>query len=347
MCKNIDLFDICLKEKYINEDIYNYLSKNVAVKCVQNFDKKKISVIIPTYKREKLLYECIESIIKQSYQNFEIIVVDDFSLDNIDELLQKRFNDNRIRTIVNQNNSGAGISRKNGFLASSGDYIIFCDDDDYFIDFTYFQNIIDIFENESISMICSNSFVFDECTNSYSFNKLNLDNIISSKDYLSGFQFKYMKPYSTFTAAFRKNVLEKADFKNMVMMNDSSIYLRALTKSNLVYFNRNVVGAYRVHSKNITFNIKIDFLIANLHEKKLIYDLIVKEKIILNSYIWLLKQVDLTVKYYICCSNPNYSSVLNIFSWINRNVDFGFILVIKLTIYYFLNKIKKIIRKKR
>jgi len=91
----------------------------------------KISIIIPTYNREKLLIRSIKSILNQTYQNFEIIIVDDFSKDNTKNIINI-FNDNRIRYIRLRKNKGASFARNIGIKKATGKYISFQDSDDIF-----------------------------------------------------------------------------------------------------------------------------------------------------------------------------------------------------------------------
>ena len=104
----------------------------------------------------------------------------------------------------------------------------------------------------------------------YQYYELNFKKKINSLDYLERFQFDLKKPTSTFPAIFRKKSLDEAEFKNMKMMNDSSIYLRCLMLGRSAYANEKIIGVYRVHDKNDTFNVKADFTIKNLKEKKYI-----------------------------------------------------------------------------
>ncbi len=91
--------------------------------------KIKFSVIIPVYNIEKYIKKCINSILEQSYKNFEIIVVDDGSTDE-SNLLINNINDNRIR-IIKKNNGGLSSARNEGIKYVTGDYIWFVDGDDY------------------------------------------------------------------------------------------------------------------------------------------------------------------------------------------------------------------------
>lgn len=92
-------------------------------------EKPKVSVIIPTYNREHLIGRAIQSVLNQTYRDFEIIVVDDGSTDNIGEVV-KSFNDERIRYIRHEKNKGAAAARNTGIKAAKGEYIAFQDSDD-------------------------------------------------------------------------------------------------------------------------------------------------------------------------------------------------------------------------
>ena len=88
-----------------------------------------VSVVIPTYNRAHLIGRAIKSVLDQTYQDFEIIVVDDDSTDNTEEVV-KRFNDSRIHYIRHKQNRGGAVARNTGIKAARGKYIAFQDSDD-------------------------------------------------------------------------------------------------------------------------------------------------------------------------------------------------------------------------
>lgn len=90
-----------------------------------------ISVIVPMYNQQHFIRKCIKSIIGQTYKNLEIIVVNDGSTDDSAKIAQHlAFQDNRI-LVINQENLGPAIARKNGYLEAIGSWIVFVDSDDF------------------------------------------------------------------------------------------------------------------------------------------------------------------------------------------------------------------------
>lgn len=91
---------------------------------------KKVSIIVPVYNVEKYIEECVQSLLGQSYQNLEIILVDDASPDRCGEICDSyAARDNRVR-VIHKKNGGAASARNAGLDAATGDYICFVDSDD-------------------------------------------------------------------------------------------------------------------------------------------------------------------------------------------------------------------------
>ncbi len=88
-----------------------------------------ISVVIPTYNREKTIKRCIDSIMSQTYPVYEVIIVDDGSIDKTIDIVEKEYQDQRIR-IIRQDHKGAQAARNVGIKAAGGKYIAFLDSDD-------------------------------------------------------------------------------------------------------------------------------------------------------------------------------------------------------------------------
>lgn len=97
----------------------------------ENLRNPLISVIVPIYNQEKYLEKCVESILKQTYSNIEVILVDDGSSDqSVDMCDQYKKIDNRV-IVIHKNNGGLSDARNKGLDIAKGDYISFIDSDDF------------------------------------------------------------------------------------------------------------------------------------------------------------------------------------------------------------------------
>lgn len=116
----------------------------------------KISVVIPVYNTGEYLVKCLDSVCNQTLKDLEIIIVNDGSSDNsqdiIDDYLKK---DNRIKSIVQQN-SGLGPTRNAGMLASTSDYIVFVDSDDW-IELSTCEEMLNVGEESQADIVVYNS----------------------------------------------------------------------------------------------------------------------------------------------------------------------------------------------
>jgi len=97
--------------------------------CMNLANSQLVSVVLPTYNRAHLLRRAVQSILNQTYQNFEVIVVDDCSSDNTENVVRS-FCDERIRYIRHERNRGAAVARNTGIKAAKGEYVAFQDSDD-------------------------------------------------------------------------------------------------------------------------------------------------------------------------------------------------------------------------
>ena len=92
------------------------------------------SIIIPIYNVEKYLVQCIESVLNQDYDDYELILVDDGSPDNCGEICDSYLNKNSNIRVIHKKNGGISDARNTGLKEAKGDYVIFIDSDDYICD---------------------------------------------------------------------------------------------------------------------------------------------------------------------------------------------------------------------
>ena len=124
--------------------------------------RELVSIVTPAYNAHRFIGECIESVIAQSYQNWELIIIDDGSTDETVDIIQQYVNrDYRIILFSNEINIGASKSRNIAIKEAKGDYIAFLDSDDIWLP-KKLEIQMELMDRESIAMCYSNYEIIDE-----------------------------------------------------------------------------------------------------------------------------------------------------------------------------------------
>lgn len=114
--------------------------------------KPKVSVVMLTYQREKILPQAIDSVLAQTYKNFEFIIINDGSTDNTDDIV-KSYKDKRIRYYKNDKNQGIAYSRNKAADLARGEYVMIMDDDDKSLPERMERQVAFLDENENITAV--------------------------------------------------------------------------------------------------------------------------------------------------------------------------------------------------
>lgn len=125
-----------------------------------------ISIIIPVYNGEKTLIETIKSIEKQSYRDFEVLIVNDGSSDKTLEVFEKFSNNYKLENnyyFINQENRGAPAARNRGFKDSRGEYLLFCDADAT-LKSNALEKMLKTLESDPTASYCYSSFLWGKKT---------------------------------------------------------------------------------------------------------------------------------------------------------------------------------------
>jgi len=147
----------CLTSLLGSYRIYYYklfLLENTSNKNVKNLKNPLISVIVPIYNGEKFLMRSLLSIESQTFQDYEIIYVDDCSTDNSIKLINElKLVDDRIRLFKNKYNRGTLYTKSFGVTQSKGKYILIIDQDDIYININLFKNLYDITKKNDLDIV--------------------------------------------------------------------------------------------------------------------------------------------------------------------------------------------------
>lgn len=201
----------------------------------------KFSIIVPVYNVQKYLCKCLDSILNQTYKNYEIILIDDGSTDNSSVICDKyKLLDNRIR-VIHKKNGGLSSARNVGICNAIGDYIIFIDSDDYWTNNTILLTINDILEQIATNAIIAWDYIKvndDKCSidvSNLSFNKYNIKNdyinlLTTGKLFACSWYMAIPKYYfEQFDLSFEENVTSEDVewFARLLLISDQFVYINS------------------------------------------------------------------------------------------------------------------------
>ena len=194
-----------------------------------------VSIIMPSYNTGNYIVDSIQSVINQTYSNWELIIVDDCSTDNTEEIVFS-FKDNRIRFYKNEENRGAAFSRNKALMLTKGKWIAFLDSDDLWAP--------EKLEKQISFMVKGN----------YSFSYTAYEEI-DEKSQLIGVQifgpslitkkrmFRYCWP-GCLTVMYDKEMIGSIQIFDIAKNNDYAIWLKICKKTNCFFLNE-VLAQYR------------------------------------------------------------------------------------------------------
>lgn len=249
----------------------------------------KFSIIIPIYNSDKYLKECLESIMNQNYDKYEVILINDGSKDNSKKICEKYCELNNRFKLINQENNGVSSARNNGIKEAKGDLILFIDSDDI-LEENALSFILDDFKQND--MLCFGySILFKDHKNSVLCDQIikdkkEIEKRILLNDKIGGYLWN-----KCFKASIIKdnNIL----FDENLHYCEDLIFVMNYLKycNNLMYINK-ILYMYRMRKSSVSYNFfnkknvsllnSYKILIDNVNDKKIVSKL--KYNYLLNYY---------------------------------------------------------------
>lgn len=201
-----------------------------------------VSVIIPCYNHAYYLQHAIESVIAQSYQNIEIIVIDDGSVDDTKQIALQYA---QVKYYY-QSNNGLAASRNAGIRHSKGKYLNFLDADDWLFPNAIEYNVIQLLKNKSLAFVSGSYQDYHEFINQIH----EIKNIVSSDHYIKLLETNYISMIAV--VLFQRWVFNEFQFsEDLRACEDYDLYLH-ITRKYPVLHHTNKIASYRKHSKNMS-----------------------------------------------------------------------------------------------
>jgi teichuronic acid biosynthesis glycosyltransferase TuaG len=215
---------------------------------MKNFSLPVVDVVIPNYNKGKYLKSCLESVLKQSYKKWKIIIVDDNSSDSSTNILKKYNKNKKIKIIYLKKNKGPSFCRNLAIKNSKNSYIAFLDSDD-----TWKYNKL----YEQLTYMVRNKYNFtysDYCTYYERDKKILKKNCTNLKNSFNYEEFIVNSSINSSTMILKKKIIKGIKFKKLSLLEDYIFKCQILKRKYTAKKINQVLAYYRVYEDNRSNN---------------------------------------------------------------------------------------------
>lgn len=203
----------------------------------------KVSIVLPTYNGEKYIRESIESILKQSFKDYELIIVNDHSTDCTGDILEEyKEKDGRIKVVTNEINQKLPASLNIGFELASGEYFTWTSDDNLYKETAIEQMVAYLDENKDIPMVRADMHIIDENSN-----------IVKASESFTN-QKMFINNYVGACFLYRKTVAKKVGGYDteLFCVEDYDYWIRVMKEAGLIGNIETTLYCYRCHGESLS-----------------------------------------------------------------------------------------------
>lgn len=243
----------------------------------------KVSVIVPAYNAEKTLDECLDSLLHQDYEDYEVIVVDDGSTDNTRGVAESHRDEKLV--YIRQSNGGVSAARNTGISRARGEYIAFCDADDC-VSACYVRTMMENADGDALVICASTRTRSALDTKDMETPSMKFDYLLSSENFAQLLNRFYVN--AVWSKLFKKSVIQEHNFqfdRDVCFAEDTRFvynYLYIVRKivyvNHILYFynTQNSVLTKSVNEwKVLSFLVLLDFLSESFAQGKLVGDSVI------------------------------------------------------------------------
>lgn len=209
-----------------------------------------VSIIMPSYNTAKFIPETIESVLKQTYTNWELIIVDDCSTDNTDEVVKPFLTDKRIKYLKNEKNSGAAVSRNYALREAKGKWIAFLDSDDLWLP----EKL-----EKQIAFMEKNGYKFTYTDYKIKLNGKWLPYIFTGPNIVNKRKMYDYCYFSTITVMYDRDFVGLIQIAPLKKNNDYAMWLKIIKKADCYRFPE-CLSSYIKHDNSISSGSKIKLI---------------------------------------------------------------------------------------
>lgn len=259
----------------ILENLLNAEGHKINAEANESLREPLVSILIPTYNMKEYLKETIDSVLAQDFEDLEVVIGDDGSMDGTDILMEHYKYNKKIRYIRNDRNLGPSEnSRKLLYEHAKGTYVLGINHDDYLIQTDYIRNAVSILEaNPNVTLVFANvNYKNMQTGQEGKGTDLDINGPINGIEYFYNYQTSEYPPIpSTLSSVYRRrDAIKMGCLLEEVYSQDTFLYLKLMLLGD-VAFIKDHVGVYRVHDKSLTRNMPVGNEMLTIREFERLY----------------------------------------------------------------------------
>ncbi|MCG8390512.1 MAG: glycosyltransferase [Cytophagales bacterium] len=221
------------------------------------------SVIIPTYNRANYIKRAIQSVLDQSFTDFELIVIDDASTDNTASLLKPYKDNSKVRIITNDINLERSASRNIGIDTACGTYICFLDSDDYYLTY-HLKGLYDLIQVQGLAKALFHSNVIKNIGGVDRFTNISVDLDCPVESVIENH-------IPVITVAIHREILEEEKFPVDLYINEDVFLFAKIVAKYPVHDNNQATVVWFIHEGNTKEKVK-DYITPQIVAAKKIFE---------------------------------------------------------------------------
>lgn len=213
----------------------------------------KISVIVPVYNVEPYLRECIESILRQSYKEFELILINDNSIDLSYKICQEYVQkDSRVYLVNHTENKGLSAARNTGLSVAKSECITFIDGDD-FIKEDYLEKLYTVYKEKNADIVIGEYYTYKESNHTFYFHVLEKDYGLyrKNREELFGPNLHHVTYSITCGKLYKKSLFDTILFPLNRYHEDNFVFTKLYLKAKNIYYLCDNLYCYRIRDGSI------------------------------------------------------------------------------------------------
>ena len=217
----------------------------------------EISIIIPVYNSEKYLDTCLNSLINQTFKDIEIICINDGSMDNSLNIMEKYAQTDKRIIVISQENSGVAVARNKGLKTATGNYVMFCDSDDYYYP-DMCKTMLNKLKKENVDTVMCSANVFSDFKSTRDLKEVQEQ--YDNKDYLcslNDWKNKLLLSNELWNKIFKKEIIDKYHicFPEKMWCDDRAFIMKYLACSDNVLVLKDRLYNYRLTPNSYCENV--------------------------------------------------------------------------------------------